>query len=279
MTDISEDSKEVLLDCILVLLSSSSHEVLKCIYKDDFMPSLGHCISLLLNIAVNEKAKHLAVKAIKSLKEFVFVSTAENGICDTDYKAQEKVMSAKLASFLPGVSISLSKVITGGISKGKTVIIGALEAWAAHIKAVMNNDFIPDANFTNSVGELTKIMSKLAPLKEHHNVKQNQEANAERKSLEIKKDKDWYSNTSGKLKILIERISSVASHSNWKVRLALLEFAGALLKNCSLSLETCLPCLIEIVVGMSSDEYVEVSQKSKIIISEMNEVMSNNGRY
>ena len=266
------------MDCILVLLDSSSHEVLECIYSDDFMPSLGHCISLLLNIAVNEKAKHLVVKAIKSLREFVFVSTTGKG-SDTDmYKAQEELLSVKLASFLPGISISLSKVITGGINQGKTVIIGALEAWAAHIKVVMSNNFIPDAKSTDSVDEITKIMSKFVPSKETHTVKQNENAKAE-KSLGVKKDKDWYSNTASKLKILIERISSVASHSSWKVRLALLEFTDTLLKNCSLSLKICLPCVVEIVVSMSSDEYVEVSQKSKIIISETNELMSKNGRY
>lgn len=257
-------------------MDSSSREVLECIYSDDFIPSLGHCISLLLNIAVNEKAKHLAIKAIKSIRKFVFISNT-GGDGDV-YKAQEKLLSTKLASFLPGISISLSKVITGGINQGQTVIVAALDAWAAHIQVVMNNKFFPGAKLTDPVSELTEIMSKLMPPIEHDTLSQNQEPKEE-KSLEVKKDKEWYSNTAAKLKILIERISSLAGHSSWKVRLALLEFADVLLKNCSMSLETCVPCLIEIVIGMSCDEYVEVSQKSKMIISELNELMSNNGRY
>ena len=265
------------MDCILVLLNSSSREILKCIYQDDFMPSLGHCISLLLDIAVNEKAKHLAVQAIKGIKGFVFVSNTEKSRDGDVYKAQEKLLSTKLASFLPGISISLSKVITGGIKQGQTVIIAALEAWAIHIQIVMNNKFYPGAKLTDSVSELTKIMSKLMPPKKDNTMKQNQEPKAE-KSLGVKKDKDWYFNTAAKLKILIERVSNVAGHSSWKVRLALVTFADALLKNCSMSMEACVPCLIEVVIGMSSDEYVEVSQKSKVIISEINELMSNDGK-
>ena len=253
--------------------------MLECIYSDDFMPSLGHCISLLLDIAANEKAKHLANKAIKSIKKIVYISNTENSDGKDRLKEEEKLLSTKLASFLPGVSISLSKVISGGIKHGQTVIIAALEAWTAHIQIVMNNKFFPTAKLTGSINELDElatIMAKLVSPKEKPKEGQNKEQMAE-KSLEVKMDKEWYSNTSAKLKILIERVSSVAGHSSWKVRLALLEFAETLLKNCSVSLESCVPCLVEVVIGMSSDEYAQVSQKSKIIISELNELLSSNG--
>ena len=241
------------------------------------MPSLGHCISLLLDIAANEKAKHLANKAIKSIKKFVFILNTENSDSNGGLnKANEKLLSTKLASFLPGVSISLSKVISSSIKHGQTVVIAALEAWVAHIQIVMNNKFFPTDKLTGSIDELTNVMSKLVSSEENANESQSKEQKAER-SLQVKMDKEWYSNTSAKLKILIERVSSVAAHPSWKVRLALLEFADILLKNCSVSIESCVPCLLEIVIGMSSDEYTQVSQKSKIIISELNELLFTNG--
>ena len=241
------------------------------------MPSLGHCVSLLLNIAENEKAKHLVIKAIDGIQKFVFIfNTGKCGNSDL-YKTQEKLLSSKLASFLPGISISLTKIITGGVSQGQNVIIAALKTWLTLMKVVMNDKFFPDAKPSDPVKELTKVISNLTLPKEHDTNKPMKQEPKTIKSLDVTKDKEWFSNTAKKLKILIERVSSVASHSHCKVRLALLEFADVLLKNCSISLKVCVPCLFEIVIGMSSDEFDKVSGQSKVIISELNELMANNG--
>lgn len=274
--DISEDAKEVLLDCILVLLNSSFREVLEGMYSTKFMPSVGHCISLLLNIAGNDKAKHLIVRAVKCIQKFVFVSGKDEGELGSEgFQRQEKLLSSKLASFLPGISISLCKIITGGFNQGQNVIIGALEAWMCHIQVVMNDRYLPGLDSSHSVDEVAELMSRLMPQRKEDSVEPKSKQTLTEKGLEVKKDKEWFSNTSSKLKLLLERVSSLAGHPSWKVRLALLRFSEVLLKNCCRSLEKCVPCLVEIVVGFFSDEYKQVSGRSKEIMHELSMLLTN----
>ena len=49
------------------------------------------------------------------------------------------------------------------------------------------------------------------------------------KSLMITRDSKWVSSTVDKLKILIDRVSHVINHSNWKVRQAIVNWASQLL--------------------------------------------------
>lgn len=277
---ISEDVKEVLVDCILTLLTSSSLDILEDMYGKSFMPSVGHCISLLLCIAENEKAKQLRVKAIECIRKLVFVCKEDKNEGGNCFHKHEKQLSMKLASFLPGISISLAKIITGGINQGQKVIMTAFEAWVCHIEVVMNDRYLPVECSSNSVDNVVDLISKLMPQKEGKDFSTiNHKQTPADRGLEIQKDKEWFSNTASKLKLLIERVVKIARHTNWRVRLAVLQFSEVLLKNCCRSLASCVPCLIEIVIGFLSDEYLQISERSKEIMDELNMLLSaNNGK-
>lgn len=273
----SEDVKTVLVDCIFSLLNSSSPDVLGDMYDKSFMPSVGHCISLLLHIIENDKAKQLRVKAIMCIRRFVFICEKDECKSCGCFQRHEKLLSMKLASFLPGISISLCKTITRGINQGQSVLTAALEAWMYHIQVVMNDQYLPVDNLSNSVEEVVDLMSKLMPQKESGDFsKANHKPVPAERGLEPEKDKEWFSNTASKLKLLIERVVGLAGHTSWKVRLALLHFSEVLLKNCCRSLENCVPFLIEIVIGFLSDEYSQISGRSKEIMDELSMLLTDN---
>lgn len=236
------------------------------------MPQLGHSITLLLDIAQHEKAKNLVVKSIVCIEKFVFYSKSN----DSSREQYDKLLSAKLASFLPGISIALSKVVTAGIQQGTKVIVAALKAWGTHIEIVLRDEFF---HGKHAHSEFSDLLLNIIPSNEghleHSNVKEKEKCKMEQ--LVVNKDKGWYTNTASKFEILLQRISCLATHSSWKVRLALLDFSELLLVKCSASLKTCVPILVEIVIGMTSDDYDEVSKKSKSIVSNIQTKLSKYG--
>ena len=277
--EMTEDDKEALVDCILTLLDSSPH-VLEGMYGNEYMPSTGHCITLLLHIAENDKAKHLRVKAIKCIEKLVFVSEEKEKNMGEQLCKQEKLLSMKLASFLPGISISLVKIVSGGMNQGQNVIIGALDAWLVHIQVVMNDKYLPVRSSTNSADNIVQLLSNLTPYKQNReSAKVSQKQTSGEKCLEVQKDKEWFSNTSSNLRLLIDRVITLGRHPIWKVRMALLRFCEVLLKNCYKSLQKCVPSLLETVLGFFSDEYSQISRRSKMVMDDLNMLLTNDGKY
>ena len=54
------------------------------------------------------------------------------------------------------------------------------------------------------------------------------------KGLVVMRNSDWASSTGENLSILVKQVGSVRSHSNWRVRLGLIECAEHLLLHCTM---------------------------------------------
>ena len=52
------------------------------------------------------------------------------------------------------------------------------------------------------------------------------------RDLMVKRTEEWVRNPAEKLMVLTERIKAVASHSNWRVRMAMCDWATELLTHC-----------------------------------------------
>ncbi|KAL5015266.1 hypothetical protein ScPMuIL_009536 [Solemya velum] len=153
------------------------------------------------------------------------------------------------ASFLPGISITLGRIITADIKQGQAVTITALEVWYSVVKLVMEDC------------QLEKLQ---ATEKSNHNVTVSEKL----QELIVRRTSSWVDQTSSKLSVIITHISTIRGHSKWKVRACLVEWASCLLNNCSKSLKGSVPTILEILVGLVNDEYPRVASKSRDVVEQ-----------
>ncbi|XP_013380878.1 TELO2-interacting protein 1 homolog [Lingula anatina] len=233
----SEELKLATVQCLQALLSHSVVNVLQAAYSASFIPALGHSVSLLLHMVDTESARHLKKAAMQCLMAL--------GQCDGKVPCSLSVqIGDTFASFLPGIAMGLCKIISGDTKQGTSVIVCAVEAWTKLVTLVMG-----DVNLEKS--------------RELRNKSQPANSNTPHRQLQVQRTEEWAKSTSEKLILLIKRIGSVVTHSNWKVRLSLVEWAESFLTVCSKSLSNCVPQFLETLVSLLGDDYPNVATRSK----------------
>ncbi|XP_071144765.1 TELO2-interacting protein 1 homolog isoform X1 [Mytilus edulis] len=237
---LSEELKTVIVQTLMVLVRKSEYSMIQSLYAPWSLPFLGHAVSILLNLAEKEKSRALKIKAMECLIEISQV--------DGKYCSKVKTMLGDtFASFLPGVSITLCQVITGDSKQGQTVIITALKTWASIVTMVMDDKLIEEAQIRSRINPNSKLDGKL-------------------QNLIVKRNKEWVELTGSKFTVLVKQIAKVKSHSSWKVRQAIVEWAARLLEHCSKSLKDCIPTILEVLVGLIGDEYSHVALYSRKVL-------------
>ncbi|XP_064639094.1 TELO2-interacting protein 1 homolog isoform X2 [Lineus longissimus] len=236
----SEEWKIAIVGCLMALISQSSLGVLTSVYQVEFLPALGHAVSSLLTLTQHERYQKLKVSAIECLLV----------LAQVDGKGDQYLMCRIgdiFPSFLPGIAIALSKVITGDVKQGQAVTVHAIRAWASLVTLVVG-----DATLTWAQNKQISVKAK--------NEKQQQ--------LVIERSPDWAQATADKLDILIGRIVTLTSHANWKVRLAMVNWAEQLLNECQRTLKGSIPKLLEVIVGLTTDDYPNVCKRSEKVLEE-----------
>ncbi|CAG0885581.1 unnamed protein product [Darwinula stevensoni] len=135
-----------------------------------------------------------------------------------------KIKIAKsLAEFLPGVSIAMEKVINADHKQHHAVAELALVTWGEMVSLVMQDSIVK----------------------------------------KLDKGQSWVLDTGTKLRILIERMKGLEVHPHRLVRLALVSFSARLLVQCRESLQNCTSTLVDILVTLSSDSWMEVQEEAR----------------
>lgn len=238
----SEDLKTAVVQNIKTLVSKSDYSIIQKLFSLQSLPVLGVAVSILLDIADTEKCRSLKVLAIKCLTE---LSQVDGKYCNK----VRAMLGDTLASFLPGITITLCKIITGDQRQGHSVIATAIYAWTKIVGLTMDDILIEESQ--------KRVQQPILAGTVEDKIKK----------LAIKRDSTWVEMTGEKLNVLVKQICSVRGHSNWKVRLALAESAGSLLQGCTRSLHSSIPDFMEILVGLISDEYTNVANKSRKILN------------
>ncbi|XP_056022184.1 TELO2-interacting protein 1 homolog [Ostrea edulis] len=238
----SEDLKAAVVQNIKTLVSKSDYSVIQRLFSIQSLPVLGLAVSILLDLADTEKCRSLKVSAIKCLTELSQV--------DGKYCNKVRVMLGDtFASFLPGITITLCKIITGDQRQGHSVVATAIYAWTKIVGLTMDDILIEESQSRVQPSVLSGSVDDRI------------------KNLAIKRDSTWVEMTGKKLNVLVKQICKIRGHSNWKVRMALAESAGSLLQGCTRSLHASIPDFMEILVGLISDEYPNVANKSRKILN------------
>ncbi|XP_075373536.1 TELO2-interacting protein 1 homolog isoform X2 [Mycteria americana] len=236
---LSEELKLAVIQALHTLMHSAYGDVILSLYQPSTLPLLGFAVSLLLGLAEQEKAKQIKISALKCLQVLVLqCDCQEHRHLDED-EAQQ--CGDLFASFLPGISITLSRVITGDIKQGHKPTVSAVRLFYQIVGLVMADEQL--ARIPKNKEKLPVEQSRISELMVH-------------------RGPDWSKSTAEKLCLLLHKIVEFSSvHPHWKVRLELVELVDHLLRNCSQSLADSFSHLLKALVGLVNDENSEVQSR------------------
>ncbi|NWW95475.1 TTI1 protein, partial [Rhynochetos jubatus] len=241
---LSEELKLAVIQALRTLLHSASGDVVLSLYQPATLPLLGFAVSLLLGLAEHEKAKQLKISALACLQALVLqCDCQEHPQLDED-EAQR--CGDLFAAFLPGISIALSRVITGDIKQGHRPAVAAIRLFYQVVGLVMADEQL--ARIPKNKEKLPVEQSKISELMVH-------------------RGPEWSHSTAQKLCLLLHKVVEFSSvHPHWKVRLELVELVHHLLRSCSHSLVDSFSHLLKALVGLVNDENSEVQSRCNEVL-------------
>ncbi|XP_061217335.1 TELO2-interacting protein 1 homolog [Neopsephotus bourkii] len=240
----SEDLKLAVTEALRTLLHSASGDVSLSLYQPATLPLLASAVSLLLGLAEREKAKQLKVSALKCLQVLVLQCDCQEHRPLGDDEAQQ--CGDLFASFLPGISLSLSRVVTGDIKQGHKPTVAAIRLFYLIVGLVM-----ADAQLARVPKSKEKLPEKQSRVSE----------------VLVHRGPDWSKSTAKNLSLLLCKMVEFSSvHPHWKVRLELVELVHHLLRNCSHSLGSSFTHLLKALVGLVNDESSEVQSRCNEVL-------------
>ncbi|XP_037257990.1 TELO2-interacting protein 1 homolog isoform X2 [Falco rusticolus] len=241
---LSEELKLAVIQALHTLMHSAYGDVIWSLYQPSTLPLLGFAVSLLLGLAEQEKAKQIKISALKCLQVLVLQCDCQEHQHLEEDEAQQ--CGDLFASFLPGISITLSRVITGDIKQGHKTTVSAIRLFYQIVGLVM-----ADAQ-----------LARIPKNKENLPVEQSRIS-----ELMVHRGPDWSKSTAEKLALLLHKMVEFSSvHPHWKVRLELVELVYHLLKSCSRSLVDSFSHLLKALVGLVNDENSEVQSRCNEVL-------------
>lgn len=233
---VSEELKLAVIQGLNTLMHSAYGDIIVAFYEPSILPRLGFAVSLLLGLAEQEKSKQIKIAALKCLQVLLFQCDCQDHSRSLDELEQQQ-LGDLFASFLPGVSTALTRVITGDFKQGHSIVVYSLRIFYKTVGFVMADE---------QLRRISKVRAK--PAVEHRIAE-----------LMVHREEEWVKNTGDKLVILIKKIiECILVHPHWKVRLELVDLVENLLLKCSQSLVDSAGPLLKALVGLVNDESSEV---------------------
>ncbi|XP_056279886.1 TELO2-interacting protein 1 homolog [Pseudoliparis swirei] len=247
--DTSEELKSAVLRCLDALLHAAYGDIIFKLFEPIMLPGLGAAISLLLALAEKEKSRDVQAAALKCLQALTLQCdcTQEHVVPSSPERC---AIGSTMASFLPGITVTVARIITGDLRQGNAVTIGAIKVWSRTVGLVMEDAQIqPGEPGKTPSADLGRIAQ-----------------------LTVRRTQAWVESTAGRLFVLLRKIiSCTSSHQHWRVRLEMVELGDHLLARCSKSLGECVGPLLEALVGAVNDEEPRVRKRCKAVLSEVSQ--------
>uniref|UniRef100_UPI00398E687A TELO2-interacting protein 1 homolog n=1 Tax=Pristiophorus japonicus TaxID=55135 RepID=UPI00398E687A len=247
---ISEELKMAVVQGLTALLHSAYGDIVLSLYQPDMLPTQGFVISLLLAVAEHEKSRQLQILALKCLLVLILQCDCPDTHCSFDNNDLVQVGDS-FASFLPGITLGMTRIISGDVKQGHLVTIYAIKVWYKVVGLVMANDQLSQNQHDKKM--LPAGASKLA-------------------ELVVCRKPEWVKSTASKLDVLLQKLCSCAAgNTHWKVRLELVELVHHLLSGCNKSLKQSIGHLLEVLVGFVGDERPEVQARCSQVLRNISE--------
>uniref|UniRef100_A0A8C2SX62 TELO2 interacting protein 1 n=1 Tax=Coturnix japonica TaxID=93934 RepID=A0A8C2SX62_COTJA len=240
----AEELQLAVMQAMLALMHSAQRDALSALYQPSCLPLLGFAVSLLLGLAERERAKQVKLVALECLQVLMLQGECQEQRCLCE--EEEQRCGDLFASFLPGVSIALSRIIAGDVKQGHGITVSAIRLFYHIVGFVMADE------------QLARVPKQ----KEKPSVEQSRIA-----ELIVHRGPEWSKSTSEKLCLLLHKIVELSSvHSHWRVRLELVELVHHLLSSCRLSLVDSCTHLLKALVGLVNDENSEVQSRCNEVL-------------
>ncbi|XP_058860374.1 TELO2-interacting protein 1 homolog [Acipenser ruthenus] len=244
---VSEELKTAVVQALDALLHAAYGDIVLHLYEPPMMPALGLAISLLLELGEHEKSRKLQTAALKCLQVFLLQCDCSQ-LHRSMNEEEERMLGRTFASFLPGITQGLSRVVTGDVKQGHAVTVSAMRVWFKTVVLVMDEK------------QLSKDKEK--PVVELGRVGE----------LMVQRTKEWVKDTGGKLAVLLKKMLACSSgHRHWKVRMEVVELSSHLLSRCHGTLVDSISPLLEALVGLVNDESLEVRSRCDEVLKSMAE--------
>lgn len=124
--DTSEELKMAVLRCLDALLHAAYDDIVLKLFESSMMPGLGAAVSLLLALAEKEKSRDVQAAALKCLQALSLQCD-----CSRDHVVPSSketfAVGGTMASFLPGITMAVTRVITGDLRQGHAVTVSAIK--------------------------------------------------------------------------------------------------------------------------------------------------------
>lgn len=247
---VSEEVKLAVLRCFDVLVHSAYGDVASRLYEPSMLAGLGAAVSLFLALAEQENDRAVQGAALQCLLT-LFLRCECDRMHVEPTEGDRQVLGRTLASFLPGIVRSLSRVISGDVRQGHAVIVKAMKVWYTTVGLVMADEQLQHRNSEEKAEESPDL------------------GREEKNVLEVRRTDSWRKTTSERLVLVLQKVISYASgHQHWRVRLELVHLSDHLLTHCSRSLPECTGALLECLVGAVNDEEPQVKQRCDAALAE-----------
>ncbi len=123
------------------------------------------------------------------------------------------------ASFLPGISMAITKLVTSQTNLGSSVTVLCLLTWAHYVSIVMKDS------------ECQLVKSEAEKAIKRSNYEKVSEDDTSEKKLAVERSLSWQQGTETKLCILVQRMSGLLTSVSWRVRMGLVSWAHILLSH------------------------------------------------
>lgn len=241
----SEELKLAFCNCLRSLVNSALPCVLLQAFDGDFRLCLSHAVTILLLLAEKERNRNLQIASMECLSALACQTINDIFKSTTLY---EKVGNA-FAGFFPGVSIALTRVILDAENRSQKTVAAALRTWACIIDVVLGDTYL-ECVCSGAEPEVNKqSFSSKVPI--------------------VHRNDEWVRSTGEKLVILVDKVLPSLAKGEEPAKLAALEWARVLLVQCSRSLETLTPSVLQMVLSLSADDSEKVSSQSRSLLDEV----------
>ncbi|XP_038579303.1 TELO2-interacting protein 1 homolog isoform X1 [Micropterus salmoides] len=242
--DTSEELKTAVLRCLDALLHAAYGDIVFKLFEPVMLAGLGAAISLLLAIGEKEKSRDIQAAALKCLQTLTLQCdcTQEHIVPSSEERC---IIGSTMASFLPGITVAVARIITGDLRQGHAVTVRAIKVWSRTVGLVMEDAQLqasePCKTPSPDLGRIGQLL--------------------------VHRTESWVKSTAGKLFVLLRKIVSCTSaHQHWTVRLEMVELDDHLLARCSQSLGECVGLLLEALVGAINDEEPRVRKRCEVAL-------------
>lgn len=124
--DTTEELKSAVLRCLNALLHAAYGDIIFRLYEPAMLPGLGAAVSLLLALGEKEKSRDIQAAALKCLQTLILDCdcSQEHIIPSSDERCS---VGSTLASFLPGITTGITRIITGDLRQGHAVTVRTIK--------------------------------------------------------------------------------------------------------------------------------------------------------